>query len=149
MSTYIEKFKKQNSSAEVPTQFAPSTGMWRSKAPTTLNKNDFPPLTLNTPLPVLAPGELSLAERLKQSIQREEEEAKIRRYRKSSVNETVIAFPMSSFVDKRAQAEKDKLAAKKAALEAEEDDYRWQIDVEGGHTPTYSGVDAEFDETSS
>lgn len=112
MSTFADKFNK----------IAP----WRSQRVAPLDtEKEFPPLTESIQFKPITTSTISIAERLKQSIAKEEEAAKLRRYTsmqqqvESSADE-VLNLNTSSLLIKKTRAHKQIEEAKKFAMQIEE-----------------------------
>lgn len=99
-----------------------------------LTADDFPPLGSAQPRtnPVIAAGP-SLAERLKVTIAKEEEEASIRRFRKDNDEEKQTSWSspttltLGRLYQSRQQKKLEEEAQREAEREAEEANYQWQV----------------------
>jgi hypothetical protein len=131
-SFFADKFNKIT---PLPPQRNPSKESWRSQRVAPLNlKEDFPPLNDNVTIPVqlkaLSTSTISIAERLKQSIAKEEETAKLRRLEQNATRSVDLPLVMdtSSLLIKRAYVHKRIEEAKQFIQEVEEENTRWQTD---------------------
>ena len=92
------------------------------------NSNDFP--SLGSVKPVTLAHGVSLAEKLKRTIQAEEELSTMARFQKSRVsvapNELQV-LPMSNFVANLRKKKQEAEDQKKNEIQEEEDNYLWQI----------------------
>jgi len=94
------------------------------------NPNDFPSLSSVKPLTI--PQGVSLAEKLKMTIQAEEEFSSITRFQKSRVSPLsrpseleVLTIP--NFITSLRRKKIEEENKKKAEIQEEEENYRWQI----------------------
>ena len=98
---------------------------------TTINlesTNDFPSLV--SVKPVTSQKGVSLAEKLKKTIEAEEELSSMTRFQKSRVSpkpSELQVLPMSNFVATLRRKKQEADEQKKAELQEEEENYRWQI----------------------
>jgi len=136
-SFFADKFNKIT---PLPPQRNPSKESWRSQRVAPLNlKEDFPPLNNNVTIPVqlkaLSTSTISIAERLKQSIAKEEETAKLRRLEQNATRSVDLPLVMdtSSLLIKRAYVHKRIEEAKQFIQEVEEENTRWQTDASSKH----------------
>lgn len=147
--SYSDRFKIGEPTKETPTRYVRSTSSgyssWKNNDPRTdmtkvVNMNlklekDFP--SLSAPRQATAPpqpkGGVSLAEKLKMSIAKDEEEANLKRFRKSQQDKEhsrdeyipLNVFPMYSITKKRTE-DAERMESRRQA-EEEEANYRWQI----------------------
>jgi len=92
------------------------------------NPNDFPSLGAVKSVSV-AQG-VSLAEKLKKTIQIEEELSSIARFQKSRVSPKpteLQALPIPNFIATLRKKKQEEEEQKKAEIQEEEENYRWQI----------------------
>lgn len=101
-----------------------------------LTADDFPPLGSNAANPVIRPTAEpkgpSLAERLRVTIAKEEEEATQRRFRKDDPPEdkyeTITTLNLGRLYQSRANKKREEEATqRRAAEEQDEKDYQWQV----------------------
>lgn len=94
------------------------------------NPNDFP--SLGSVKPTTIPQGLSLAEKLKMTIQAEEELSSITRFQKSRLSlsskpSELQVLTMPNFVASLRRKKQEAEDQKKAEIQEEEENYRWQI----------------------
>jgi hypothetical protein len=92
------------------------------------SSNDFP--SLGSVKPVVVTQGISLAEKLKKTIQAEEELSSMARFQKSRVSPKLAelqALPMPNFIATLQRKRQEKEEQKNAEIQEEEENYRWQI----------------------
>ena len=92
--------------------------------------SDFPSLGSVKPVMLQQGVSVSLAEKLKKTIQAEEELSSMARFQKSRVSpkpSELQVLPMSNFIATLQRKKQEKEDQKKAEIQEEEDNYRWQM----------------------
>lgn len=141
-------FQKQNNRNNYRSDGPSGYGAWKNKAAVAsqpkekvLTAADFPSLPGAKPVNTKEMPETSMAARMKEVLEEEEEQKRLRQLKEKDDFELHV-IPLSSWMHSKYLAEKKERERKRREIEEEEENYRWQI----SRDMTYTREDDDYTE---